>query len=55
MVIEDRKEVQGASPERKKPYSKPRLQIYGDLNTITGAVTSGKKEDKFSPGPSDMT
>lgn len=55
MVLEDRKEDGVVRPEGKKPYRKPQLQIYGDLNTITKAVSSGKKEDGFSPGPSDMT
>jgi hypothetical protein len=55
MVLEDQKGAQVVSPEGKKPYRKPQLQIYGDLNTITNAVTAGKNEDKYSPGPSDMT
>ena len=55
LVLEDQKGAQVVSPEGKKPYRKPQLQIYGDLNTITNAVTAGKNEDKYSPGPSDMT
>jgi hypothetical protein len=55
MVLEDKKDAQVVSPGGKKPYRKPQLQIYGDLNTITRAVTTGKNEDKYSPGPSDMT
>ncbi len=32
MVLESRKDVDGAvGPKEKKPYSKPQLQIYGDL------------------------
>jgi len=41
MVFEDQKEVQGVSPEGKKPYRKPELQVYGDLSSITGTHDNG--------------
>jgi hypothetical protein len=55
MAFEDQKEAESISPEGKKPYRKPQLQIYGDLGSLTGHVTTGKQEDHFSPGPADMT
>jgi hypothetical protein len=39
MSFEDKKDVQ--SPEGKKPYSKPRLQVYGDLGAITQSANQG--------------
>lgn len=55
MIRDEEKEVHAAQPEGRRAYSKPHLQIYGDLDSITRAITSGKNEDHFSPGPSDMT
>jgi hypothetical protein len=55
MALEDQKEAESISPEGKKPYRKPQLQIYGDLGSLTGHLTTGKQEDHFSPGPADMT
>jgi len=39
MKFESEKDVQ--RPEGKKPYSKPRLQVYGDLGTITQSANQG--------------
>ena len=39
MSFEDKKDVQ--RPEGKKPYSKPRLQVYGDLGSITKSANNG--------------
>ena len=55
MVSEEKKKAQKDPSEAKKPYRKPRLQIYGDLSSITKAVTGGKKTDHFTSGPSDKT
>jgi hypothetical protein len=41
MVFEDKKDVKGLSPEGKKPYRKPVLQVYGDLGAITRSKDSG--------------
>ena len=41
MVFEDKKDVKAVSPEGKKPYSKPRLQVYGDLGAITKSANNG--------------
>jgi hypothetical protein len=41
MVFEDKKDVQGVSAEGKKPYSKPKLEVYGDLASITRAKDAG--------------
>jgi hypothetical protein len=30
-----KKDARKVSPEGKKPYSKPKLQVFGDLGTIT--------------------
>jgi len=30
---------------RRKPYQKPRLQVYGDINTITQAKATGGLSD----------
>lgn len=32
---ENRDDAMGATPVAKKPYSSPRLVVYGDLRTIT--------------------
>lgn len=55
MVLEDKKDAQGLSPEGKKPYRKPELQIYGDLGSITGHLSPGKKEDSGNTMFADMT
>jgi hypothetical protein len=41
MGFEDKKDVKAVSPEGKKPYSKPQLQVYGDLGSITKAANNG--------------
>jgi len=41
MSFEDQKNVQKVSPEGKKPYSKPQLQVYGDLGSITRSANNG--------------
>lgn len=41
------KEISKILPVIKKPYSPPRLVIYGDLQSITGAK-GGKKRDGVS-------
>ena len=55
MVLEDKKDVQGVSPETKKPYRKPELQTYGDLGSITKTISGGKKEDKGNHPGADRT
>jgi len=41
MGFEDKKDVKAVSPEGKKPYSKPQLQVYGDLGSITKSSNNG--------------
>jgi hypothetical protein len=55
MVLEDKKEVQGVSPEGKKPYRKPELQIYGDLGSVTKNISGGTHEDKGNVKGADRT
>ena len=55
MAFEEEKEAEAVSPEGKKPYRKPQLQVYGDLGSLTGHLTTGMAEDHFSPGPGDKT
>jgi len=55
MVLEDEKKVPEVSPEGKKPYRKPQLQIYGDLSSITRHVASGMNEDGGDTPGADMT
>jgi hypothetical protein len=55
MVLEDQKEVKGVSPQEKKPYHKPQLQIYGDLGSITSTVGTGKNEDHGDMPGADKT
>jgi hypothetical protein len=43
--LEDRKDVEAGNAGGKKPYSKPKLQVYGDLNTLTRAVHRNTKQD----------
>jgi hypothetical protein len=45
MVFEDKKDAKKVSPEGKKPYSKPKLQVYGDLSSITRTVHRNTKQD----------
>ena len=45
MVLEDRKDVEAGRPEGKKAYSKPKLQVYGDLASITKAVHRNTMQD----------
>lgn len=41
------RDPQEAAPERpaKRPYRKPRLEVYGELGQITGAVSGSKGKD----------
>jgi hypothetical protein len=41
MKFESEKDVQGETAAAKKPYSKPQLQVYGDLGTITKSHDNG--------------
>ena len=41
----DRKDVVAGGTERKKPYSKPKLQVYGDLGSITKTQHRNTKQD----------
>jgi hypothetical protein len=45
MVFEDKKDARKVSPEGKKPYSKPKLQVYGDLGTITNTQHRNTMQD----------
>jgi hypothetical protein len=41
MKFENEKDVKGGNSAGKKPYSKPQLQVYGDLGTITKTHDAG--------------
>ena len=45
MVLKDQKEAREVSPQGKTPYSKPKLQVYGDLGTITKAQHRNTMQD----------
>ena len=45
MVLNDKKDAQKIRPEGKKPDSKPQLQIYGDLGSITKTQHRTAKQD----------
>ena len=34
-----------ATPQPRKPYEAPQLQVYGDLTEITGGKNTGSKND----------
>jgi hypothetical protein len=34
-----------SEPKKKKPYSKPRLIVYGNIRDMTNANTTGSKSD----------
>jgi hypothetical protein len=40
MSFEGEKDVNGGSAAGKKPYSKPQLQVYGDLGAITASASN---------------
>lgn len=41
------------SPNAKKPYTQPRLELYGDLRDVTLAASSGLGEGAFGASTSD--
>jgi hypothetical protein len=45
MVLKDQKEARRVSPEGRKPYSKPKIQVYGDLGSITKTQHRNTKQD----------